>query len=116
MRGVSCHPWREGFAGAASRGPSFRFGLRAPAAAEYVAAPAQDRAWSDDQSQPVVSGFRYQAEQERDQCPIGPGHLRPSALAKLALHHGELVAQQEDLGVPPCGVAVGPPGCCESTG
>jgi hypothetical protein len=42
----------------------------------------------------VLPAGRYQAEQERDQRPIGPGHLRPRSLTELALHDNELMAQQ----------------------
>jgi len=53
----------------------------------------------------VLPAGRYQAEQERDQRPVGPGHLRPRSLTELALQDNELVAQQEDLRVLPRRVA-----------
>jgi len=52
--------------------------------------------------EPVVSGLRYQAEQQRDQRPVRPGHLRPGVLTELTLNDGQLMAQKkEDLGVLP---------------
>jgi hypothetical protein len=63
-----------------------------------------------------VPGLGYQAEQQRDQGPVGPGHLRPNALAELALDDGKLMAQQKDLCVIPRCIATGQPRYREETG
>jgi len=50
-----------------------------------------------------MTGPGYQPEQQRDHCPVGPGGLRPGTLAELALQHGELMLEQQNLrGTPGC--------------
>jgi hypothetical protein len=62
--------------------------------------PAQDRVWGNQQMQPLAPGFRYHAEQGRQECPVRPVRLRAARL--LPLQDGELVAQDQDL----CGLHV----------
>jgi len=57
--------------------------------------PAQDRAWGNQQMQPMAAGFRYHAEQGRQECPVRPVQLRAARL--LPLQDGELMAQDQDL-------------------
>ena len=76
-------------AGLAAHGPG------GPAAADDVAVPAQDRVRGDQQPQPVAAGFRYHAEQGREECPVRPVQLRAARLPPL--QDGELVAQDQDL-------------------
>jgi hypothetical protein len=59
----------------------------------------------DQQPQPLESRFRYHAEQGREQCPVRPVQFRAARLAPL--QHGELVAQDQDLGNPPRLLALG---------
>jgi hypothetical protein len=61
--------------------------------------PAEHRVRGDQQPQPLAPRFRYHAEQDREQCPIRPVQFRAARLAPL--QHGELVAQDQDLGNPP---------------
>ena len=62
--------------------------------------PAQDRAWGNEQMQPLAAGFRYHAEQGRQECPVCPVQVRVARL--LPPQDGELVAQDQDLCGPPC--------------
>jgi hypothetical protein len=39
----------------------------------------------------------YQPEKQCDQSPVGPGDLRPHALAELALQNGKLMLEKQDL-------------------
>jgi hypothetical protein len=48
------------------------------------------------QPQPMVTRFRYDAEQGREQGPVRPVQVRAARL--MALQDGELVAQDQDLG------------------
>jgi hypothetical protein len=57
--------------------------------------PAQDRVRCDQQPQPPAACFRYQAEQGREQCPVGPVQARTARLTPL--QDRELVAQDQDL-------------------
>jgi hypothetical protein len=77
-------------AGLAADGPG------GPAAAGDVAVPAQDRVRGDQQPQPVPAGFRYHAQQGREQCPVRPVQVQAGRLPPL--QDGELVAQDQDLG------------------
>jgi hypothetical protein len=63
-----------------------------------------------------MTGPGYQPEHQRDQRPIGPGHLRPDALAELALQDGELMVQQQDLGDAPGFIAAREPRRGKQTG
>ena len=56
-------------AGLASHGPG-------GPAADDVTVPEQDRVRGDQQPQPVAAGFRYHAEQGRQECPVRPAQLR----------------------------------------
>src|ERR1017187_4439425 len=71
-------------------------GPRRPAAPDDVAVPAHDGVRGDQQPQPVAAGFRYHAEQGREQGPVRPGQNRAARLPPL--QDGELVAQDQDLG------------------
>jgi hypothetical protein len=42
-------------------------------------------------------GQSYQPERRRDRRLIGPGGLRPGALAELAVQHGEFLLEQLDF-------------------
>src|SRR5208282_2770938 len=66
-----------------------------PAAADDVAAPAQDRVRGDQQPQPLAPRFGDYAEQGREQCPVGPVQVRAARLPPL--QYGELMAQDQDL-------------------
>jgi len=88
-------------AGPAARGPG------GPAAADDVAVPAQDGVRGDQQPQPLAARFRYRAEQDREQCPVRPVQFRAARLPPL--QHGELVAQDQDLGDQPYLPALGQP-------
>jgi hypothetical protein len=61
--------------------------------------PAEDRVRGDQQVQLMVAGFRYQAEQGRQERPVRPFRFRA---ARLPLQDGELVAQDQDLCGLPC--------------
>jgi hypothetical protein len=61
---------------------------------------AHDRVRGDQQPQPVAAGFRYHAEQGRQECPVRPVQLQAARL--LPLQDGELVAQDQDLCGLPC--------------
>jgi len=61
----------------------------------------------DQQPQPVAAGFRYHAEQGRQECPVCPVQVRAAWL--LPLQDGELVAQEQDLCGLPCFLAPGQP-------
>ena len=58
--------------------------------------PAQQGARGDDQAQLAEMAARQQPGQRGQYRPIGPGQLRRPG---LALEYGDLVAQEEDLGV-----------------
>ena len=45
----------------------------------------------------MAAGFRYHAEQSRQECPVRPVQLRAARL--LPLQDGELMAQEQDLAV-----------------
>jgi len=45
--------------------------------------------------QPLAAGFRYHAEQGRQECPVRPVQLQAARL--LPLQDGELMAQDQDL-------------------
>ena len=64
-------------------------GFRGPAAGEDVTVPAQDGLRCHDQTQSSTVRSGNDVEQERDQCPISPAHLR--SRVDLALQNGELV-------------------------
>ena len=70
-------------------------GFRGPAASDDVTVPAQDGLRRDNQTQASTVAFGNDVEQERDQCPISPAHLR--SRVDLALQNGELVTWQQDL-------------------
>jgi hypothetical protein len=72
--------------------------------------PAHDRVRSDQQPQPVAPRSRYHAEQGREQGPVRPVQFRAARLPPL--QHGELVAQDQDLGDPPRLFAPGQPQPC----
>jgi hypothetical protein len=59
--------------------------------------PAQDRRGHDRETQSSVAYSRYHGEQRREYRAVGPGQLRASGVA--AFKEGDLVAQQQDLGV-----------------
>ena len=72
------------------------YGPRRLAAPDDVAVPAHDRVRGDQQPQPLAAGFRYHAEQRREQGPVHPAQLWAARLPPL--QDGELVAQDQDLG------------------
>ena len=57
--------------------------------------PAEDRVRGDQQMLLMVAGFRYQAEQGRQERPVRPFQFRAARL--LPLQDGELVAQDQVL-------------------
>jgi hypothetical protein len=63
-----------------------------PALLDQRAVPAQDRLWADEERSPVFS--RNKTGQEGNEGTVGPGEAGTS---DLAVKHGELVAQYEDL-------------------
>jgi hypothetical protein len=58
--------------------------------------PAQQAARGDDQAHLAEPTTGHQSGQRGQHCPVGPG--QPRGL-DLALQHGDLMAQDEDLGV-----------------
>src|ERR1019366_9077256 len=65
-----------------------------PALLDQRAVPAQDRRWADEERSPVFS--RNKTGQEGDEGPVGPGE---AGTGDLAVQHGQLVAEYEDLSV-----------------
>src|SRR5665811_1459982 len=65
-----------------------------PALLDQPAVPAQDRLWADEERSPVFS--RNKTGQEGDEGTVGPGE---AGTCDLPAKHGQLVAQNEDLGV-----------------
>ena len=63
-----------------------------PAPANKRAVPAEDRLWPDEERTPVLA--RYETSEEGNEGTVGPGEAGTS---DLAVKHGELVAQYEDL-------------------
>jgi len=57
--------------------------------------PAQDRIRGDQQMLLMAAGFRYQAEQGRQERPVRPCQFRAARL--LPPQEGERVAQDQDL-------------------
>ena len=58
--------------------------------------PAQQGARGDDQAQLAEVAAGQEPDQRGQDCPIGPGQSRH---LDLALEHGDVVAQDEDLGI-----------------
>ena len=69
---------------------SFVAGLGCPAASDDVTVPAQDGLRRDSQAQAPSVALGDAVQQERDEGPVSPAHVRPRV--DLALQHGELVA------------------------
>jgi hypothetical protein len=67
-----------------------------PAPPDQAGVPAQQGTRGDDQAQLAEMAARQQLGQRGQYRPIGPGQLRRPG---LALEYGDLVAQNEDLGV-----------------
>jgi hypothetical protein len=67
-----------------------------PAPPDQAGVPAQQGARGDDQAQLAEMAARQQPGQRGQYRPIGPGQLRRPG---LALEYGDLMAQEEDLGV-----------------
>ena len=67
-----------------------------PAPPDQVGVPAQQGARGDDQAQLAEMAAGQQPGQRGQDRPVGPGQPR---CPDLALEHGDLVAQDEDLGV-----------------
>jgi hypothetical protein len=67
-----------------------------PPSADQGRVPAQQGARGDDQAQLAEMAVRQQPGQRGQDRPVGTGQLRCPG---LALEYGELVAQDEDLGV-----------------
>ena len=67
-----------------------------PAPPDQVGVPAQQGARGDDQAQLAEVAAGQQPGQRGQDRPVGPGQPRCPG---LALEHGDLVAQDEDLGV-----------------
>src|SRR5665647_1979322 len=65
-----------------------------PALLDQRAVPAQDRLWADEERSPVFS--RNKTGQEGDEGTVGPGE---AGTGDLAVQHGQLVAEYEDLSV-----------------
>jgi len=65
-----------------------------PALLDQRAVPAQDRLWADEERSSVFS--RNKTGQEGDEDPVGSGE---AGTCDLPAKHGQLVAQNEDLGV-----------------
>lgn len=68
------------------------------AACDQIAVPAQDGIRADQQSQTAQCRSWQRVQQRRKQCPVDWGELDFLA-AELALQHGDLVSQREDLDV-----------------
>jgi len=75
-------------------------GPRGPAAGGDVAVPAQDRVRGDQQPQPL-GGALWVSRRAGSPAGPGPPSSRPGGALPL-LHHGELVAQDQDLCGLPC--------------
>ncbi len=56
--------------------------------------PAEDGLWRDEERTPALP--RHEASQEGDESTIRPGE---AGTGDLAAKHGQLVAQDEDLGI-----------------
>ena len=69
--------------------------------------PAHDRVRGDQKPQSVAAGFRYQAEQRREQGPVRPVQLRAVRLPPL--QDRDLLAQDQDFGGLPSLLAPGQP-------
>src|SRR5271169_484045 len=67
-----------------------------PAPPDQAGVPAQQGARGDDQAQLADMAAGQQPGQRRQDRPVGPGQSR---CPDLALEYGDLVAQEEDLGV-----------------
>jgi hypothetical protein len=65
-----------------------------PALADQRAEPVEDRLRRDDERCPALSG--YESDQEGDEGTVGPGE---AGTGDLAAKHGQLVAQDKDLGI-----------------
>jgi hypothetical protein len=65
-----------------------------PAPANKRAVPAEDCLRRDEERTPVLA--RYETSEEGNEGTVGPGEAGTS---DLAAKHGELVAQDEDLGI-----------------
>src|SRR6266487_2481552 len=94
IRGFLGQPEDQGLyvpAGRRAAGPAAH-GPRRPAALEDAAAPAQDRVRGDRQPQAVALRFRHDAEQGREQGPVGPVEFRAARL--MALQDSDLVMQK----------------------
>jgi hypothetical protein len=68
-----------------------------PSPLDEVGVPAQERAWCDEQVPATLVG--KESGQCADDGSIGP---RGARARDLSTHDGELVAQQQDLGVFGC--------------
>ena len=75
---------------------SFRTASLGMVEAYEVAVPAQDGVGGDDQVQLPQCGSGESVQEGDEECPVGWGE---SGFIDLALHHGELVAQRQDLDV-----------------
>jgi hypothetical protein len=67
-----------------------------PAPPDQIGVPAQQGARGDDQAQLADMAARQQPGQRRQDRPVAPRRPRGS---DMALEYGDLVAQDEDLGV-----------------
>ena len=67
-----------------------------PALVDKIGVPAQHRPWGDDQAQLPEAAPGQQPGQRGQDRPVGPGQLRR---LDLALQDGNLVTQEEDLGI-----------------
>ena len=65
-----------------------------PAFADQRAVPAEDCLRRDEERSPELSGYEF--GQEGDEGTVGPGE---AGTGDLAAEHGQLVAQNKDLGV-----------------
>jgi len=83
----------------ASSGRCWRLG---PMTADSSSVPSQDGFWFDDQKCSVATGSCHRGVEERKDCSVAVGELRPG---DLTLENQDLVAEGKDFGV--AGVACG---------
>jgi hypothetical protein len=95
-RVVACHLQHQCPYGLHRAGPSWSAARIHPAPSDQAGMPAQHRPRGHDQAQLAEVTAAQQPGQRGQDRPVGPRHF---GRVHLALEHGDLVAQDEDLGV-----------------
>jgi hypothetical protein len=95
-RVVPCHLQCQRAYGLRRAGPSLSAARAGPAPLDEIGVPAQQRPRGGNPLQLTEPAGRQQPGQRGQNRPVSPGQPRRP---RLALEHGELVAQDEDLGV-----------------